>query len=112
MLSREATEKQQFKHVTVLTEIKDISWSVTGYNESISCQWTLTAQIKPVQDKYKYKIFRSVYLKTIPYITEILLKVALNTITLTIAKIRKTQVYPTTTIIEWGNKHRCTQQPQ
>jgi hypothetical protein len=102
-------EKQQFKHVIVLTDKKDISWSVTGYNESISCQWTLTAQIKPVQDKYKYKIFRSVYLKTIPYITAILLKVTLNTITLTIIQI---QVYQTITIIEWGNKHRCTQQSQ
>jgi hypothetical protein len=118
-------EKQQFKHVTVLTDKKDIPWSVTGYSENISCQWTLTAKIKPVQDEYKYRIFRSVYLKTIHYITEILLKVALNTITLTMTQIRKNtgvsnnhnnrmekqaQVYQTITIIEWRNKHRCTKQ--
>jgi hypothetical protein len=72
--------------------------------------------------------FRSVYLKTIHYITEILLKVALNTLTLTITQIRKTQVYRTIIIMEWGKhlntgvqnnhnngmgktfKHRCTQQ--
>jgi hypothetical protein len=72
--------------------------------------------------------FRSVYLKTIHYITEILLKVALNTLTLTITQIRKTQVYRTIIIMEWGKhlntgvpnnhnngmgktfKHRCTEQ--
>ena len=64
----------------------------------------MTAQIDPVQDKYKYLTFRSVHLKTIPYITEVLLIVELNTITLTLTQIRKTQMYPTTTIIEWG-KH-------
>jgi hypothetical protein len=46
--------------------------------------------------------FRSVYLKTIQYITKILLKVALNTITLTPAQIRKTQMYPTIPIIDRG----------
>jgi hypothetical protein len=47
--------------------------------------------------------FRSVYLKTIQYITEILLKVALKTITLTLAQIRKKpQMYPTIPIIDRG----------
>jgi hypothetical protein len=36
------------------------------------------------------------------YITEILFKVALNTITLTLAQIRKTQMYPTIPIIDKG----------
>jgi hypothetical protein len=44
----------------------------------------------------------SVHLKTIPYITKVLLKVELNTITLTLTQIRKTHMYPTIPIIEWG----------
>jgi hypothetical protein len=47
--------------------------------------------------------FRYVYLKTIQYITEILLKVALKTITLTLAQIRKTQMFPTISIIDRGH---------
>jgi hypothetical protein len=46
--------------------------------------------------------FRSVHLKKIPYITEVLLKVELNTITLTLTQIEKTQMYPTIPIIELG----------
>jgi hypothetical protein len=46
--------------------------------------------------------FRSFYLKAIQYISGILLKVALNTITLTPAQIRKTQMYPTISIIDRG----------
>jgi hypothetical protein len=62
----------------------------------------MTAQIDPVQDKYKHMTFRSVHLKKIPYITEVLLKVELNTITLTLTQIEKTQMYPTIPIIELG----------
>ena len=47
----------------------------------------MTAQIDPVQDKYKHMTFRSFHLKKIPYITEVLLKVELNTITLTLTQI-------------------------
>jgi len=41
-------------------------------------------------------------LKAIQYITDILLKVALNTITLTLTQIRKKNVYPTIPIIDSG----------
>jgi len=61
----------------------------------------LTAQIEPVEDKFKYMNVRSVHLKTIHYIAEILLKVALNTITLTLTHIRKNTGVPIP-IIDWG----------
>jgi hypothetical protein len=47
--------------------------------------------------------FRSVYLKTMQYITALLLKVALKTIPLTPAQIRKTQIYPIIPIIDRGH---------
>ena len=33
---------------------KIISWSVTGYNNNLSSQCNVTAQIEPIQDKYNY----------------------------------------------------------
>jgi hypothetical protein len=45
--------------------------------------------------------FRSFYLKAIQYISGILLKVALNTTTLTLIR-RKKHVYPTIPIIDSG----------
>ena len=63
----------------------------------------MTAHIEPVQDKYKHMIFRSVHFKTIQYISEILLKGELKTITLTLTQIRKKKhVYPIIQVIEWG----------
>jgi hypothetical protein len=64
------------KHATLLGLII-LTPYVTKINPK---QCTLTAQIEPVQDKYKYMTFRPVHLKTIHYVTGILLKVGLNTI--------------------------------
>ena len=39
---------------------KSIFWSVTVYNKKLSSQCNLTAQIEPVQDKYRLMIVMKV----------------------------------------------------